>query len=96
MHKISSYGVAVVLIYLAIIAWLFYTAQNCSGMFCGAVIVVGILPWSALFEDGIPLVDFLNAYISADHMIWYWALVILNILILYFLSAALQRWLRGS
>ena len=91
MKKISTWGVGAVVIYILLIGWLFYVASGCSGMFCGAVIVLGILPWPIIFEDGINL-TMGNFILENDSMIWYWIAVVFNGIIIYFIFSALQKW----
>jgi hypothetical protein len=93
LKRVSTWGAAVVVIYFALIGLLFYLASDCRGMFCEAVVVLGIIPWSIIFEDGISF-QFSGTHIEFDNMIWFWAAVTLNVLILYFAFAALQKWLK--
>lgn len=93
VNKISLWGIIAVVMYLVLVGWAFYTAANCSGTFCGAVIIIAVIPWSIIFEDGINL-QFLDVKIESDNMLWFWTAVIINILILYFLFSALQKWMQ--
>lgn len=96
MLKISPWGAIAVVVYLAFIGWLFYLAADCRGMFCGAVTVIAALPWSMIFEDGIHL-QIGSVDIEADNMVWFWTAVVLNVCIIYFLFAALQkRWTKSQ
>ena len=91
MRSTSLWGIIAVVIYLALVGLLFYSTADCYGQFCGAVIVVAILPWSVIFEDGIHL-QFGNINIESDSMIWFWTAVVINVIILYFLFSTIQKW----
>ena len=55
MNRVSRWGAVAVAVYFALVGLLFYSATDCYGLFCGAVIIVAILPWSIIFENGIHL-----------------------------------------
>lgn len=93
MNKVSSWGVIAVVIYLVVVGTLFYSATDCYGLFCGAVIAVAILPWSIIFEEGIHL-QFGSVNIESDSMIWFWIAIVLNVVILYLIFSVLQKWMK--
>lgn len=87
VSKISTWGVLAVGVYLAVVAGLFMVTDGCQGMFCSSGIVVAMLPWIIIWEDGLR-----TSFFELDGMLWFWTIVSINILILYFLFAALQKW----
>ena len=93
MNRVSRWGAVAVAVYFALVGLLFYSATDCYGLFCGAVIIVVILPWSIIFENGIHL-QFGGINIESDSMIWFWTAAVLNVLILYFIFAAIQKWMK--
>lgn len=89
LNKISTWGTVAVVVYLTLIGLLFVSALNCQGMFCGAGIVVAMLPWIVLFENGLQTPLF-----ELSGMAWFWTTVSINILILYSLFATFQKWIK--
>lgn len=93
MKKISTSGLVAVGVYALFSIWIFHEVSICTGMFCEAGIVVTILPWILFFDYGLDKSIFgVKLNISSDF--WYWFFVLLNVLILYFLFAFIQRKLK--
>ncbi len=86
VNKLSTWGAAAVVIYGLFIGFLFFYATSCTEAFCGLIALLAGMPW-------LLLLDMLggDSYASG---IFGWVSIILNILILYFLFATLQRWMR--
>ncbi|MFZ2719608.1 MAG: hypothetical protein WAZ27_01930 [Minisyncoccia bacterium] len=88
VNKISTWGMAAIIVYTISVGFLFMYTTNCQGSFCGAGIVLAMLPWAIFFEDGLQ-----TPFFELDGMAWFWTIVILNALILYFIFAKLQKWM---
>jgi hypothetical protein len=86
MSKISTWGISAAAVYLLLVAALFLYAKSCTETFCGLVALLAGLPW-------LPLLDFLggDSYASGAYS---WLSIILNIFVLYFLFATIQRWVK--
>lgn len=93
-NKISWWGAASVFVYLGFVGYLFQYTETCLGMFCDVAIVAAILPWVIFWEDGFQ-VNLLGVNFNWDGMSWFWALVVVNVLILYFIFAWLQKRFQG-
>lgn len=89
VNNISKWGMAAVITYIISVGVLFTYIANCQGMFCDAGIVLAILPWAIFFEDGLE-----TPFFEIDGMAWFWSMVMLNIFILYFIFARLQKWIQ--
>lgn len=68
-------GVFFVAVYLLLTAGAVFYSLNCSGVFCGLTIVLPVMPWLFLLEP-----------ILSDTVWLYFAIVLLNSVILYFLG----------
>ena len=86
MKKISVWGAVAVLLYLGFVGFLFMYVSNCEGMFCEAGVLLAVLPWFFLFD--------MNS-LPVEGYALFWILVIVDMLILYFLFAALQKWMQN-
>lgn len=86
MKKISTWGVAAVVVYVLFTTFLFVYSINCTETFCGLVALIAGMPW-------LWLLDTLGGD-SYNSGVFGWASIILNILVLYFIFAALQQWKR--
>lgn len=84
-NKISSWGIGAVSVYVMAVIALFVYATNCTGTLCGLLALMAGMPW-------LLLVDVLgeDSY-SAGYLGW--CAMALNAIFLYFLFAALQKWL---
>ncbi len=87
VNKISLWGGIAAVIYLGFVGALFAYVSNCSGMFCEAGILLAVLPWFSLFDA---------ASLPVSGHTLFWALVILDSLILYLLFAVLERWTKRA
>jgi len=79
-------GAVAVVVYLILIGFLFVSASNCQGMFCAAGIVVAMLPWVVVFENGLQ-----TPFFELSGMTWFWATVSINILLLYWIFSFIQK-----
>lgn len=84
--KISRWGTCAAGVYLLIIGILFVYATNCTETFCGLMAVLGGMPWLLILD----LVggDSYNAGFIGQ------IAIVANVIVLYFLFAALQKWLK--
>lgn len=88
MSKISKWGASAVVIYALLVALLFWYATSCTETYCGLMALLAGMPWLLLFDlfGG-------DSYASG---VFGWISIILNIVILYFLFAMLQKkWLKS-
>lgn len=53
LSKLSRVGLIFSLVYLLVTAYFFYQAFTCSGMYCGFILVLPIMPWNFLLEGWI-------------------------------------------
>ncbi len=83
--RFSKWGVYVAISYIAFVALLLVSVQNCRGDFCSAGILLAVLPWFPFFDE---------VNLPVNGMTLFWMLVVLDILILYFLFAAVERWVK--
>jgi hypothetical protein len=87
VNRISTWGLGATALYALFVVYLFSYAESCTETFCGLVALLAGMPWLLLLDllggDG---------YASG---IYGWASIILNIIVLYFALASLQRWIKG-
>jgi len=85
--RFSKWGACVAILYIASTALLLVSVHNCRGDFCSAGILLAVLPWFPLFDE---------VSLPVNGMTLFWILVILDTLILYFLFAAIERWVKKA
>jgi len=81
-NRVSKYGLILAMIYwLLTISFIIYS-KACSGMFCGLIIVVPVLPW--------PLINSVEHFIT-DSWFTYTIIVVLNTAIFYLIGSTIQK-----
>lgn len=85
VNKVSTWGVIAALAYLGFVGALFMYVSDCREMFCEAGVLLAILPWFPLFDV---------ASLPVDGYALFWFFVFFDTLLLYFLFAALQKWVK--
>lgn len=48
--KLSKVGLTLSFAYLLVTAYFFYEAFTCSGMYCGFILVLPIMPWNFILD----------------------------------------------
>src|SRR3989344_3122959 len=86
MNRVSRWGAVAVAVYLISVVFLFIYATNCTETFCGLLALLAGMPW-LLF------LDFLGGD-SYNTSLFGWVAIALNVLILYFIFATIQRWMK--
>jgi len=83
MKYISTWGIIAVGIYLVLVISLFTYATSCTETFCGLVALLAGMPWLLLLD--------LVGGDSYNTGLLGWLAISLNLVILYFIFAALQK-----
>lgn len=78
--KINTWGLVLSGIYGVISLGVIVYAYTCSGMFCGLVAVLPVMPWPLLLEG-----------VLSDSISTLLILIVLNAFIMYFIGAGLSR-----
>lgn len=69
-----------------VIGLLLYAMNYCTGLFCGAIPLMGTLPWPLFL-------DLIGMDITSTSWAVFWLSVLGNALILYIVFVSLQRWI---
>lgn len=77
----SKFGLSLASFYWLVTIGVIVYSNACSGMFCGLVIVIPVLPW--------PLINPIEHFIT-DSWLTYLIIVMLNSALIYFIGAAIQ------
>ena len=82
----SKYGIIAVGLYLLFVLWTIIEARTCEGIYCGFVIIMGVLPWALL-----PLGRVIQNDSLVIGIIVFSLLVLINALIIYFIGYFVQK-----